>query len=183
MNVVLMGMRGCGKSTVGPVLAGALPADGHFGHPAVFVDLDERTPRVLGKQSVGEAFATLGERAFREGEALALSECLRQDCQVLALGGGTPTASNACAQLISSQSEGRAKIIYLRASGALLQARLRQDPNLHLRPSLTGLDPVSEAPILLAQREPIYIKLADVIVSVEGRTPHEIAEEIVRRLR
>lgn len=193
MNVVLMGMRGCGKSTVGPVLANFLA--NNLGDRYRFVDLDEHTTRVLGKQSVSEAFASLGEPAFRAGETTALAQCLQSRSQVIALGGGTPTAPGAAELLLgakasshaSPQGHASARVVYLRASARTLQARLRADPNLHQRPSLTGLHPVLEAPILLEQREPVYIKLADVIVSVEGRTPdeiaHEIASAIATRLR
>lgn len=181
MNIFLMGYRGCGKSTIGPVLAKAQSEHYHFA--CRFVDLDDQTPRVLGKQSVQQAWRELGEPAFREGESRALAECLEHDGQVVALGGGTPLAPGAFGMLLDKQSAGQAHVVYLRASAALLQARLRADPNLQLRPSLTGLDPVAEAPIVLEQREPIYIKLANVIVSVDGRTPQEVAAEIMRRTR
>jgi shikimate kinase len=63
-----------------------------------------------------------------------------------------------------------------------LQARLRKDPANLQRPSLTGEDAIAEVPTVLEQREPIYLKLADVIVSVDNRTPQETAAEVVRRM-
>lgn len=183
MNILLMGMRGSGKSTVGPLLANLLATRwGHEWATPRFVDLDLRTPGILGKKSVREAWTDCGELAFREAEVAALWQCFGDDSQVIALGGGTPTAPGALPFLSDKLAAGRARIIYLRGSTYTLQARLRKDPANLQRPSLTGKDVIAEVPTVLEQREPIYIKLADVIVSVDNRTPQETAAEVVRRM-
>src|SRR3954471_181193 len=87
MNLVLMGLRGSGKSTLGRRLASK--------YRLRFVDLDERTPGYLGVRSVSEAWTKYGESSFREAELRALRAVIAEEPNILALGGGTPMAPGA----------------------------------------------------------------------------------------
>lgn len=169
MNLVLIGLRGSGKSVVGRLVASRL------GRP--LVDLDEITPGLLGARSVAEAWAGRGEPAFREAEARALADALRSDGRVLALGGGTPTAPGAADLLRAQRGAGRARIVYLAAGAATLRDRLAGADNAH-RPSLTGGDLLAEIETVLLRRDPLYRGLADHIVPTDEGTPEQIAERI-----
>ncbi|MBL0927858.1 MAG: shikimate kinase [Phycisphaerales bacterium] len=153
-SLVLMGLRGSGKSTLGRALARS--------ESVPFVDLDERTLARLGCAHASEAFARLGEPAFRAAEAEALREVLEGPGPViLALGGGTPTAPGAAGQLAEASRRGWV-IVYLRLSPVELRARLsqgRSGPGLN-RPSLTGGDPLAEIDRVFAARDGVYARLA-----------------------
>ena len=81
-NIVLIGMPGWGKSTVGKLLSGKTGRK--------FVDADEETVRMAGK-SIPEIFARDGEEAFREYETQVLSELGKQSGLIIATGGGCVT--------------------------------------------------------------------------------------------
>lgn len=168
-HLVLMGLRGSGKTTLGALAAARL------GLP--FVDLDDRTRALLGAASVAEAWRTRGEPAFREAEARALAAALAGPVSVIALGGGTPTAPGAADLL----RQGRANIVYLRADASTLRARLAStidsDAN---RPSLTGGDPLREIEAVLAQRDPLYIGLARHVVEIAGLTAEQGVDRLLR---
>jgi shikimate kinase len=159
VTLILIGLRGSGKTTIGRAVAS------HLSLP--FQDLDDATTKILGASSVSEAFTKRGQQAFRQAETLALESALKTQNQVLALGGGTPTAPGAVALLKQSQSTG-AQILYLRVTAQSLRARLQS--LTHDRPSLTGIDPLAEIDAVLAQRDPAYLALADVVINVDGQT-------------
>lgn len=158
MHLVLMGLRGSGKSMLGARLAAR--------HRLRFVDLDQRTPGILGVRSVAEAWNRYGEAAFREAEVAALREVIDEDPEILALGGGTPMAPGG-ADLVRSLKEpagaSRPRVVYLRADAATLARRLRES-GVADRPSLTGTDPINEIAQVLAMRDPVYLALADAVV-------------------
>ncbi len=160
--LVLIGLRGSGKSTVGRNVA----AQCH----ATFIDLDDRTRSAMGATTVSKAFHEQGEEAFRTAEVKALRIVIEEAKQtekpvVVALGGGTPTAPGADDLLRSWQRDG-AMIAYLRAEPEVLAQRLRA--NLGDRPSLTGSDPIEEIATVLAQRDGVYCDLADVIIDADA---------------
>lgn len=163
-TTILIGLRGSGKSTLGRELALESGRD--------FIDLDDVTPRVLGRRNVAEAWELDGEEAFRNAETRALTDKLRHQGIVLALGGGTPTAPGARDLLIEQQRTARAVIVYLRASAPTLRARLSKADNAG-RPSLTGAGVLEEIDAVLERRDPIYLALADEVVEVDGLTTPE----------
>lgn len=169
MNLVLIGLRGSGKTTLGRLLAERLARP--------FIDLDDLTPRALGAATLAEAWATHGEDAFRKAEVKVLRETLRGRNQVMALGGGTPTSNEAAEMLKRAQNGRKVCVVYLRASTSTLRARLDGADNSG-RPSLTGSDVLSEIPILFGRRDPIYRALSDAILHVDGRTIDELIEDI-----
>jgi len=169
-HIVLIGLRGSGKSTVGRIVADRLRIP--------FVDLDDRTPRLLAEPTAADALRNHGEAAFRAAEAEALREALNTRAfVVIALGGGTPTAPGAPDMLRGSGCA----LIYLRGEPGALRQRL-QSTDLGTRPSLTGDDPLVEIDRVFEQRDPLYRALAHSVIAVDDRSVPEIAGEIERAL-
>lgn len=173
--VILIGLRGSGKTTVGRVLAS------RTGRQAV--DLDTLTPGILGAETVAEAWATHGEPAFRAAEVTSLRAALTTDSPaILSLGGGTPTAPGAVDLLNHARSTG-AHVIYLHASPTELSARLLASDNSH-RPSLTGRPSTSieEVTQIYEVRDELYRSLANLVVEVDGRSTQQVADLIVQNI-
>jgi shikimate kinase len=151
---VLLGLRGAGKSTLGPMIAS------RAGVPVV--DLDDRTREALGHATVADAWREAGEPAFRDAEARSLRAALAGPRCVLALGGGTPTAPGAADALRTAAGARRITLTYLHALPDALRARLREgDAN---RPSLTGAGMLDEIDAVYRARDPLYRELATHIV-------------------
>lgn len=168
MTLILMGLRGSGKSTIGRAMAE------HRG--VTFADLDDATPAVLGCATVAHAWARHGEAAFRRAEVAALEAVLRRGVEVLALGGGTPTAPGAAEALRRARQAG-ASLVYLRAQPTVLRSRLEGSGLAH-RPSLTGADPLDEIEEVFQARDPLYLGLADRVVETDEMD----AERVLRAL-
>lgn len=151
-HIVLIGLRGSGKSTLGQRLAADIDRP--------FVDLDDRTAAALGHAAPGEALRAEGIEAFRNAEAAELTTALSEPASVLALGGGTPTAPGAAELISEHRRRGLAVVMYLRAEPTELASRLTK-PGAPDRPALVGDDPVSEIETLFGQRDPLYRDLAD----------------------
>ncbi|MCB9837810.1 MAG: shikimate kinase [Phycisphaeraceae bacterium] len=164
-TILLIGLRGSGKSTLGRLLARRLGVG--------FDDLDERTLARLGCASVAQAWASLGESAFRAAEVEALREAAAGG-GVIALGGGTPTAPGAGAAMLACG----AITVYLRGEPPLLRARLEGAIGDD-RPSLTGADPLDEIERVFARRDAPYRELADHTLELVA---HEQPDETLRRL-
>ena len=172
MNILLMGLRGCGKTTIGRLLAEA--------EALVFVDLDERVLDTFSEPSVSEVWANRGEAAWRAAESRVLEEIMRQDGQVVALGGGTPMIDTARRVIEDEQLGGGAVVIYLRCTVDELTRRLARDTGD--RPSLTGRDPVHEIADVLGEREPTFRGLADLEHDVTDASPEQIVHALSRQL-
>ena len=153
-NILLIGARGSGKTTLGRQLARRLDRP--------FIDLDDVTLERLGAASVAEVWSAQGEGAWREAEAATLVDLLRDGGQVVALGGGTPMVPSARRAIERAREDGRGHVVYLACPAAELARRLRGDPGD--RPSLTGRDPAAEITQVLAERESTYRALADLVV-------------------
>lgn len=162
--IVLVGMPGAGKSTVGRRLAKRL------GLP--FLDADEEIERAAG-MSIPEIFSSRGESEFREGERRVIARLLQTGPCVLATGGGAfmnaETRAAVARQAVS---------VWLRAEIPVLLRRVRKRAD---RPLLAEGDPVAKLEALLAARGDTYA-LAD--VTVESRdTAHEtVVDEVVATL-
>lgn len=154
-NLVLIGLRGSGKSTIGARLAESLGRG--------FVDLDDSTARVLDCAGAGEAIANHGMDAFRAAERAALEQELQTSGRVIALGGGTPTAEG-CVELLKSNA---CRVIYLKAQPSTLRARLSSTDNTD-RPSLTGGDVLDEIGTVYEQRDPLYMEIAESVMHTDG---------------
>jgi shikimate kinase len=154
-SIVLIGLMGCGKSSIGRRLAAILGV--------AFVDADEEIERAAGK-TIKEIFADHGEAYFREGERKVIARLLAAGPQVLATGGGAfmnaETRSNIRQAGVS---------VWLRAELAVLMRRVVKRDH---RPLLIGKDPEAVMRGLIEVRHPVYAG-ADVIV--ESRDiPHDI---------
>lgn len=174
--LVLIGLRGSGKSTIARLLAQRLNR--------YHQDLDEIAPGVLGEKSAGDCIRKHGEPAFRRAELQALLEILKSPPPrglVLALGGGTPTAPGVSELLGTHRASGKVRVVYLRASEGTLRTRLIKDAGTD-RPSLTGTNALDEIGFLLNLRDTLYKSTADVVVLVDDKTTEQVADEILARL-
>lgn len=154
-NLILIGLRASGKSTLGRLLAQDLGRD--------FVDLDDVVAARMNASGPGEAIERDGIAAFRSAEAEALREVLEGKSQIIALGGGTPTAPGAAEVLRTSG----ANIVYLRGTPKTLRDRLASSDNSD-RPALVGDDVLSEVQALFDQRDGLYRKLARSVIHIDG---------------
>lgn len=168
-TIALIGYRGTGKTTVAQHLALLLGYD--------WVDADVEVELAAGK-SIAAIFTDDGEPAFRTLESQVLKQlCHRERC-VLALGGGVVLAK-ANREMLKQCRE----VVWLKASAKTVEQRLAGDSTTsQRRPNLTNHGGRTEIEALLAQREPIYRACATLEVDTDGRTPTEIAEQIVAKI-
>jgi shikimate kinase len=163
-SIVLVGMMGAGKSSIGRRLAARI------GIP--FADADAEIEEAAG-MSVAEIFAVHGEPSFRSGEARVIARLLENGPQVLATGGGAFINPETRARI-----DERGISVWLKADMDVLSRRLRRRND---RPLLRTDDPAATLSALLAAREPIYSGAQLAVVSRD--VPHEvIVEEIVTAL-
>jgi shikimate kinase len=164
-RVVLVGLPGTGKSSVGAELARRL------GVP--FADSDELITRQTGR-SIAEIFAQQGEPAFRELEADLIAEALAGFDGVLALGGGAVTTGSVRADLLGSG----VPVVQLSAEPDELLGRLA---GATPRPLLAGDTPARLAE-LAAARTGWYAEVATLSVDTGGRSVAEVADLLHQHL-
>jgi shikimate kinase len=164
-SIVLVGMMGAGKSSVGRRLAARLSIP--------FVDADIEIEKAAG-MTIPEIFASQGEPYFRAGENRVIARLLESGPQVLATGGGAFMNADTRATI-------RAKgvSVWLRATLEVLSRRVKRRND---RPLLKDADPVETLRRLMDERYPVY---AEADLTVESRdVPHEaIVDEIIEGLR
>ncbi len=165
-HIILIGPRATGKTSVGRALAEAVGRE--------FLDLDdlvrEAWQGATGRAStVAEIWREAGEGWWRGMEERCFEALFttRTKPIVLALGGGAPTVQGIERAIQHRRSMGEARVIYLRSGVADLQSRLREGSAALDRPSLTGMGTVEEVAEVLRMREPVYARLADVVVASE----------------
>jgi shikimate kinase len=169
MSTVLIGYRGCGKSTIGQKLADHLWLK--------FADTDTIITTKAGK-SIKEIFDSGGEAAFRDLEGEAVQEVAKLQDHVIALGGGAALREENRRVI----KEAGHRVIYLKCEPAELLKRINSDPLTgELRPHLTALGGgIDEINKVLAEREPIYRQMADAELEVTYLEPAEAMVYIVR---
>jgi shikimate kinase len=169
MNVILIGYRGSGKTTVGRTAAARLRWR--------FADSDAAVVARFGGRSIREIWEAEGEAAFRAAEVEVTRELVRGDRQVIALGGGT-VMQPAARRAVEAADAMR---FYLKASAAVLARRIAADAaTAAARPSLTGAaSSVEEVAAVLAAREPTYEAVADHVIDVEEASVEEAAARVV----
>jgi len=168
MHVLLMGLRGSGKTTVGGLLARQLGGE--------FIDLDDRVLATFAETTVADAWSAHGEQVWRAAEARVLHELLSRTAarySVIALGGGTPMIESARRDIQAARTAGTATVVYLRCVVEELERRLAGQTDD--RPSLTGADPVGETAAVMTEREPVYRNLADHEYDVSTTSPQQAA--------
>lgn len=163
-SVVLVGMMGSGKSSVGRRLAQRLALP--------FADADVEIESAAG-MTIPEIFAKHGEAEFRLGERRVIARLLAEGSKVLATGGGAFMAEDTRARIAASGIS-----VWLKAEPDVLMRRVRKRSN---RPLLKTPDPEGTLRRLLDERNPTYA-LADVTV-LSRDVPHEVVvEEIIMNL-
>jgi shikimate kinase len=163
--IFLVGMMGCGKSTVGRRLAASLGRR--------FVDADKELEARCGVP-IATIFEVEGEAGFRRREAALIDELTQEPGLVLATGGGAVLLEENRRRLRE-----RGLVVYLRASVQDLWLRLRHDK---VRPLLQTPEPRKRIAQLVEARDPLYQECAHLVVQT-GRQPVErVVNEIVGSL-
>lgn len=167
MNLVLLGYRGAGKSTVGRILARSLRMP--------LVSLDAEIVRKAGKR-IPEIVAESGWEAFRDLESSVVDLYAAKDGWILDAGGGVVVRASNVERL-----RRRGLLVWLRVSPSTVVDRIRSDTE---RPALkegrTFLEEVEE---VLAERSPLYASAAELTVETDGRLPDAVAAEILEHLK
>jgi shikimate kinase len=167
LNIVLVGMRGSGKTTVGAILAGRLHRE--------LIPMDALIVYEFGL-TVPEIVAAHGWARFREVEARVAREVARLKGTINATGGGVVLDPENVKALRETGI-----VFWLDVSVDQSLGRIGEDPN---RPSLTGrASRRDDLQATHAEREPLYRAAAHHVVSTDGRTQEQVADEIARILR
>jgi shikimate kinase len=164
-SIVLIGMMGAGKSTIGRRMAVRLRLP--------FVDADTEIEQAHAGMTIQEIFAAYGEPYFRDGEARVIARLLENGPAVIATGGGA---------FMREETRGRirdkAVSIWLKADAEVIMKRVRRRSD---RPLLQNADPEGTIGRLLVEREPVYVT-ADLTV-LSRDVPHDkIVDECIDAL-
>jgi shikimate kinase/3-dehydroquinate synthase len=163
-SIVLVGMMGSGKSSIGRRLAALLEVP--------FNDADTAIEQAAG-MTIDDIFRVHGEPYFRDGEERVIRRLLRAGSQVLATGGGAILSAKTRAEIASG-----AVSIWLKAPVELLLQRVSRRDN---RPLLKTGDPRAVIERLLAERTPYY-SMADLVIESRD-APHEmVVDEVLSQL-
>lgn len=160
-NVFLVGLMGAGKTTIGKLLAKHRDMD--------FVDSDHEIIARCGV-SIPTIFEIEGEEGFRQREMSVIDDLTQRQGVVVATGGGAVLRAENRARL-----KARGVVVYLRGHPQELFNRTRHDKN---RPLLQTDDPLGKIKALYAERHPLYMKTADIVLDTGRQSVHCL----VRRL-
>jgi shikimate kinase len=170
MNVVLIGFRCAGKSSVGKSLADKLARE--------FVDCDEYIERKT-QLSIREIFEKWGESHFRSLESEAIAELAKLDGKIIATGGGA-VLKHKNIQVLKRHGT----IFYLEVTPEASFERMQADASTReRRPSLTDKDPLTEIREQIEFRQPYYREGADFTVLTDGKKVEDVVTEILARLK
>ncbi len=161
-HVLLVGLPGAGKSTVGQLVADGLEAP--------LLDIDTILVRQMG-MPIAQIFGMVGEPRFRAMERDAVATAQARDPAVIVPGGGWAAQPGQVAAAKPSSL-----IIYLKCSPS---TAARRSDDGEVRPLLGGSDPLEKVRTLLQAREPFY-KLADYEVSADVKGAPAVAQEVIR---
>jgi len=164
-NLVLIGYRACGKTSVGRVLSRLL------GRP--LVDLDEVLEAEAG-ETIAELVAREGWDEFRRRERDVVARYAAAPGLILATGGGV---------VLDPENVRRLRehgfVVWLTASPEIIQARLAAHVSeTEKRPALKGADAIGEVAAVLEQRMALYREAADFEVNTEGVAVEALAQRI-----
>ncbi len=164
-HILLVGMMGAGKTTVGELLAATLHRP--------YRDSDADVAAATGL-TVPEIFKTQGEPAFRAAEAEALARaCAEPEPTVISVAGGA-VMSPATRDLLRASGT----VVWLRARPETLAARVGTGAG---RPLLED-DPAGVLSALATQRAGLYAEVATAIIDVDDLTPTEVATAIIDKV-
>jgi shikimate kinase len=165
-SLVLVGMMGAGKSTIGRRLAARLGLR--------FLDADIEIEVAHAGMTIPEIFATHGEPYFRDGEARVIARLLDSGPAVIATGGGAFMREET-----RNRIRDKAVSIWLKADVDVIMKRVKRRAD---RPLLQTEDPVATVSRLLEAREPVY-RTADLTIASRD-VPHDrIVDECIDALR
>jgi shikimate kinase len=165
-NLFLVGPMGAGKTTIGRRLAGILSKE--------FYDSDREIEQRTGA-TVSLIFELEGEAGFRARERAVIDELTRLNDIVLATGGGAILAPENRRALVS-----RGRVIYLHAPVDKLIQRTARDRG---RPLLQTDDRAARMQAIVAERDPLYRQVADLIVETGDQKVQRLVRDILKRLR
>lgn len=155
MNIILCGMMGSGKTALGKRIAES------FGY--AWVDSDQVIEARYG--SISSIFQTCGEDYFRQVESEIIEELAKKEQLVLSTGGGALLLERN-----QTAVKKTGKVLFLRATKETLVSRLQGDKN---RPLLQGVALEEKIERLLSERTPVYERIADGVLDVDGYTKDE----------
>lgn len=164
-SVFLIGPMGSGKSAVGRRLAAALGL--------TFRDSDEEIERHTGAD-IALIFEKEGEAGFRTREAAMIAQLVAEEGIVLATGGGAPVNPDNRTLLARCGT-----VIYLYTT---VPEQLRRTGKSRHRPLLAVDDPSTVLDQLMAERDPLYREIADIVVATDGRHVNQVTRELVSLL-
>jgi shikimate kinase len=166
MNVVLIGYRGTGKSTVGKIVAARLGR--------VLVSTDAEIVKLVG-QSIPEIVEQHGWEYFRDLETKICQDLAGRDRVVIDTGGGAILRSQNVERLKRT-----GKLFWLTAPVETIAKRIGADTQ---RPSLTGTKSfIDEIQDVLRERTPKYQAAADYTIETDGKSTTQVADEILTSL-
>ena len=163
-SIVLVGMMGAGKSTVGRRLAARLRLP--------FQDADAEIELAHAGMTIPEIFAAYGEPYFRDGEARVIARLL-DNASVLATGGGAFMREET-----RNRIRDKAVSIWLKADADVILRRVKRRAD---RPLLQTADPAATVERLIEERHPVYA-LADITVASRDVLHEKIVEECIAAL-
>ena len=164
-NIVLVGMLGAGKTTVGEVLATKLNRE--------LKDIDCVIEQEQ-KKSIIEIFTDDGEEAFRKLESETIEKFSNMSDLIISTGGGALEKAN---NLSNLQKNGI--IIYLKADIEELFKRVKNETQ---RPLLKEQDPLEVIKKLIKKRKKFYL-MADITIITDNKSPEKITEEIIKAIK
>ena len=164
-NIILVGLMGAGKSTVGRYLAKRMRRE--------FYDTDAVIVERTGV-SIPTIFEIEGEQGFREREECVIEELSHKQGIVLATGGGSVirAVNRRCL-------EASGTVVYLRGSAELLFSRISYDTN---RPLMQTDDPLQTLKDLLDERDPLYMEVADLVVITARQKLLPFLKQVERKI-
>src|SRR3954467_13213308 len=164
-SIVLVGMMGAGKSTIGRRLAARLHLP--------FQDADAEIELAHAGMTIPEIFASYGEPYFRDGEARVIARLLDHGPGVLAPGGGAFMRAET-----RDRIAGKAVSVWLKADAETILKRVKRRAD---RPLLQTEDPAATIGRLIEERHPVY-QLADITVASRDVLHEKIVEECMAAL-
>lgn len=165
-NIYLVGPMGAGKSTIGRLLSTELRLE--------FKDSDKEIEDRCGC-NIPWIFDVEGEVGFRDREVAAIEEITKERNVLMATGGGAVLRPENRQHLSS-----RGTVVYLKTSVEQQLARTAKDKN---RPLLQIDNPEAVLRKLMAERDPLYQEVADIVIHTDDRNPKYVVLEIVKRLQ
>lgn len=163
MKIVLVGFMGTGKSTVGAHLGRTWNGD--------LIDTDGMVEEAAGV-TISQIFETEGESVFRRKETEALREALGRSGRWIISTGGGVVVTDENRRLLTEKDGDPCCVVWLTASPETVLERTAANDD---RPLLRGEDPAEKVRTMLADRDPWYREVADLVVETDGLSAEDVA--------